>query len=76
MWCMMQAVAGMHSPQVAWIDGKPDNVLCSGDVNSATMQITACDFGSSVTLVNGETGKARHRLTVLLPVLLIVLTLP
>ena len=66
----------MHSRKVAWIDGKPDNVLCSGDVDSASMQITVCNFGSSATMVNGETGKARQLLTILLFALLIVLTLP
>ena len=42
---VMQAVQGLHRRNIAWLDGKPDNVLCSGDVLSSALEVTICDFG-------------------------------
>ncbi len=37
----------MHERQVAWLDGKPQNVLCTNYEDSSSLQVTVCDFGAS-----------------------------
>ena len=57
---VVQAVQGLHRRNIAWLDGKPDNVLCSGEIDSPGLRVTICDFGSSYDFVDGKTSKARQ----------------
>ena len=41
---VLQALQGVHERQVAWLDGKPENVLCTGHGHSSSLRITICDF--------------------------------
>ncbi|KAL3153533.1 hypothetical protein ABBQ38_011864 [Trebouxia sp. C0009 RCD-2024] len=49
----LQAVAGMHSRKVAWLDGKPNNILCHEDPDTGCLQITVCDFDASMWIRRG-----------------------
>lgn len=55
----------MHERQVAWLDGKPENVLCTGHSHSSSLRITICDFGCGNQFGAGKTrllSKYRHEL--------------
>ena len=63
----------MHERQVAWLDGKPENVLCTGHCHSSSLRITICDFGVSHHFDNGKTScfaKQRHDFLCVAPVML------
>lgn len=54
----VQAISGMHGRHIAWGDGKPANVLCSGCLDSPGLRITLCDFASSCNFDDGKISRA------------------
>ena len=57
---------GMHKRQVAWLDGKPNNVLCSGSLGSPSLRITLCDFAASYHFADGRIVRSDTCQTVML----------
>ena len=43
----------MHARKVAWMDGKADNVMVSGDALSYRPEDLVCDFDSSLLFPHG-----------------------
>lgn len=53
----------MHGRKVAWLDGKPDNILCCDDPVTGHLQITVCDFDASMWMRRGmQIQSASHAL--------------